>query len=75
MVFHNNNTLLGCNLKLAIEFGNRAVAAVTVYSARLATGPADEHFSNITMALPVGGEVWIGTFGGDRVGYRSLKKY
>jgi len=40
----------------------------------LATGPANEHFSNITMALPVGGELWIGTFGGDRIGYRSLKQ-
>ena len=40
----------------------------------LASGPADEHFSNITMALPVGGELWIGTFGGDRIGYRSMKQ-
>lgn len=40
----------------------------------LANGPADEHFSNITMALTVGGELWIGTFGGDRIGYRSLKQ-
>ena len=39
----------------------------------LATGPANKQFSNITMALPVGGELWIGTFAGDRIGYRSLK--
>ncbi len=38
----------------------------------LASGPANKHFSNITMALPVGNELWIGTFGGDRIGYRSL---
>ena len=38
----------------------------------LASGPANKHFSNITMALPAGNELWIGTFGGDRIGYRSL---
>ena len=36
----------------------------------LAKGPADPHFSNITMALPVGEELWIGTFAGDRIAYR-----
>jgi hypothetical protein len=40
----------------------------------LATGPANKLFSNITMALLVGSELWIGTFGGDRIGYRSLEK-
>jgi hypothetical protein len=40
----------------------------------LASGPANERFSNITMALPVGDELWIGTFAGDRIGYRSLKQ-
>lgn len=35
----------------------------------IATGPANPQFSNITMALPVGSELWIGTFGGDRVAY------
>ncbi len=39
----------------------------------LATGPANEQFSNITMALPVGSELWIGTFAGNRIAYRSLK--
>jgi len=39
----------------------------------LVQGPAIEQFSNITMALPVGDEVWIGTFAGDRVAWRSLK--
>lgn len=38
-----------------------------------ASGPANERFSNITMALPLGDELWIGTFGGDRIAYRSLK--
>lgn len=40
----------------------------------LARGPANERFSNITMALPVGDEIWIGTFAGDRVAYRSMNK-
>jgi len=40
----------------------------------LVRGPANEHFSNATMALQVGNDIWIGTFSGDRVGYRSLKQ-
>jgi len=36
----------------------------------VATGPANPRFSNITMALPVDDELWIGTFAGDRVAYR-----
>ena len=40
----------------------------------VATGPANPQFSNITMALPVDGELWIGTFGGDRVAYRPMKQ-
>lgn len=38
----------------------------------LATGPANVKFSNITMALPVGEELWIGTFSGDRIAYRAI---
>lgn len=38
----------------------------------LARGPANPSFSNITMALPVGEELWIGTFAGDRVAYGLL---
>jgi len=38
----------------------------------IARGPVNERFSNITMALPVGNELWIGTFAGDRVAYRSF---
>ncbi|MBK7902714.1 MAG: SMP-30/gluconolactonase/LRE family protein [Proteobacteria bacterium] len=36
----------------------------------LASGPANRNFSNVTMALEVEGELWIGTFAGDRIGYR-----
>lgn len=39
-------------------------------STDLARGPANPDFSNITMALTVNGEIWIGTFAGDRVAYR-----
>jgi hypothetical protein len=41
----------------------------------LVSGPANEHFSNSTMALQVGNDIWIGTFSGDRIGYRSLKQH
>jgi len=51
-----------------------AIDPQSMDSKTLASGPADEHFSNITMALPVGGEIWIGTFGGDRIAYRSFEK-
>jgi hypothetical protein len=40
----------------------------------LASSPAQEHFSNITMALEVGDEPWIGTFAGDRIAYRLQKQ-
>jgi len=46
----------------------------TMQGSALARGPANEKFSNITMALPVGDELWIGTFTGDRIAYRSMKK-
>lgn len=38
----------------------------------LARGPANKNFSNVTMALEAGDELWIGTFSGDRIAYRSL---
>jgi hypothetical protein len=40
----------------------------------LASSPAQKHFSNITMALEVGAELWIGTFAGDRIAYRNLEQ-
>jgi hypothetical protein len=39
----------------------------------LARSPAQQHFSNVTMALEVGSELWIGTFAGDRIAYRKRK--
>jgi len=47
-----------------------AVDPATMQVDVVATGPANPKFSNITMALPVGDELWIGTFAGDRVAYR-----
>jgi len=44
----------------------------TMQDTELVRGPADAGFSNSTMALQVGNEVWIGTFNGDRIGYLSL---
>ena len=38
----------------------------------LASSPAQPNFSNVTMALEVGTELWIGTFAGDRIAYRNL---
>jgi len=46
----------------------------SMQSRTLASGPANKHFSNITMGLSVGGELWIGTFAGDRVAYRALEQ-
>ena len=40
----------------------------------LATGPANPLFSNITMALELGNGLWIGTFSGDRIAYRTMQK-
>jgi hypothetical protein len=50
-----------------------AIDPQTMQGEDLVRGPAIETFSNITMALQVADEIWIGTFAGDRVAYRSLK--
>jgi hypothetical protein len=39
----------------------------------IAQGAANATFSNATMALKVGNEVWIGTFSGDRIGYVTIE--
>ena len=39
----------------------------------LARAGVSSLFSNATMALPVGDEIWFGTFSGDRVGYVKLQ--
>ncbi|MEQ8205797.1 MAG: SMP-30/gluconolactonase/LRE family protein [Woeseia sp.] len=40
----------------------------------LDSSPTQKHFSNATMALEVGSELWVGTFAGDRIAYRSLRQ-
>jgi hypothetical protein len=50
----------------------KAVDPQTMAMEDVARSPAHEKFSNVTMGLQVGGELWIGTFGGDRVAYRGV---
>ena len=49
-----------------------AIHPQSMHERILASSPAHQHFSNVTMALEVGTELWIGTFAGDRIAYRSL---
>jgi hypothetical protein len=46
----------------------------TMQGKDLVKSPAIQQFSNITMALQVGNDMWIGTFAGDRIAYRSLQQ-
>jgi hypothetical protein len=49
-----------------------AIDPKTMAYTDLASSAAIQKFSNITMALQVGDDIWIGTFAGDRVAYRTL---
>jgi hypothetical protein len=51
----------------------KSIDPETMQGTDIVRSPAIETFSNITMGLQVGDEIWIGTFAGDRIGYRSLK--
>ena len=46
----------------------------TMQTSILASSPTQERFSNITMALEVGNELWLGTFAGDRIAYRAIEQ-
>ena len=48
-----------------------AIDPATMQVEVLATGPANPKFSNITMALEVDDELWIGSFASDRIAYRA----
>jgi hypothetical protein len=48
-----------------------AVDPQTMQVEVVATGPANPKFSNITMAVEVNDELWIGSFASDRIAYRS----
>jgi hypothetical protein len=49
-----------------------AVDPQSMQSKVLTNSPAHPRFSNVTMALEVGAELWIGTFAGDRIAYHAL---
>jgi len=51
----------------------RSIDPQTMQGTDLAHSAAIEQFSNVTMGLVVGDNIWIGTFAGDRIAYRSLK--
>jgi len=53
----------------------RAIDPQTMQGEVIARGPANKHFSNITMGLQVGNDIWIGTFAGDRIGYGALQQH
>jgi hypothetical protein len=40
----------------------------------LASSSTQKNFSNITMAIEVGSELWIGTFAGDRIAYLDFER-
>ena len=50
-----------------------AIDPSSMQARTLAASPAISQFSNITMAVTVGSELWIGTFAGDRIAYRTLQ--
>jgi hypothetical protein len=45
----------------------------TMTVTEIARGPATPAFTGTAMAVPVGDELWLGSFNADRVAYRSLK--
>ena len=45
----------------------------TMVATEVVRNPANPAFTGATIAVPVAGEVWIGSFHADRVAYRSLK--
>ena len=50
-----------------------AIDPVTMAFQEIARTPVNPLFSNATMALPVGDEVWFGSFSGNRVGFINKK--
>jgi hypothetical protein len=49
-----------------------AIDSKSMRGRALLRAPANEHFSNVTMGLPVGESLWIGAFAGDRIAYVTL---
>lgn len=50
-----------------------AIDPQSMHGSILTSSHAQQYFSNITMALVVGSELWMGTFAGDRIAYRDLE--
>ena len=50
-------------------FSVLAIDPRSMQTSEIASSPAQTKFSNITMALEVGDELWLGTFAGDRIAY------
>ena len=51
-----------------------AIDPQTMEDTDLVRSAAMQQFSNVTMGLEVDDDIWIGTFAGDRIAYRSLSK-
>lgn len=51
-----------------------AIDPQTLQDSVIVKSPAHKSFSNITMALQVGAELWLGTFAGDRIAYRVMEQ-
>jgi hypothetical protein len=47
-----------------------SIDPATMQTQVVATGPANPKFSNVTMGLRVGDELWIGSFASDRIAYQ-----
>jgi hypothetical protein len=45
----------------------------TMAVTELARGPATRSFTGTAIAMPVGGDMWLGSFNADRLAYRPLK--
>ena len=50
-----------------------AIDPQTMQAGVVATGPANKAFSNITIGLTLGEELWVGSFGSDRIAWRTLQ--
>jgi hypothetical protein len=51
----------------------KSIDAKTMETQDIVRSAAQEKFSNVTMGIQVGNELWIGTFSGDRIAYHSLQ--
>jgi hypothetical protein len=50
-----------------------AIDPKTMAVTQIARGPATRSFTGTAMAMPVGNEIWLGSFFADRLAYRTVK--